>query len=573
MGDQKTFHCAVYTRKSSEEGLEQDFNSLEAQREACEAYIRSQSHEGWKLIPERFDDGGFSGGNMERPALGKLMSMIRDDKVDVIVIYKIDRLTRSLTDFARLAETFDKHGVSFVSVTQQFNTTTSMGRLMLNVLLSFAQFEREITGERIRDKIAASKRKGMWMGGPTPIGYDVKDRQLVINDAGAAIIRRIFTGYFEAGDVPTLLDRLAAEKVTTAIRTSSRGKTTGGRPFTRGHLYKLLSNPIYIGRIPHRTTSHPGNHQAIIDRPTWDRVQAQLADNTHGTRIRRRRAKTDGALLAGLLQTEAGNRMIPVHATKGARRYRYYVEELAPGQATEQSLFEPVRLPAAEIESAAISAMRTLLVDERQVLHHLDDLALDQKARVLKRLIQLRGVADASGAGAAQVLRSLVSGVIYRHDFLALKFSMTALRKALGVGQDDPSSWPRNSDDPNKSFVVSAPLIFRRRGVQAKLVVGGSAPDRHIDQSLLQAVARAHVWFGDLASGKRQSVAEISSVEGITGSKVAELLPLAFLSPILVERIVQGTQPKFLSAAQLVRDEEISMRWSEQSVALAVQGQ
>jgi len=437
MGEQKIFRCAVYTRKSSEEGLEQDFNSLEAQREACEAYIRSQSHEGWKLIPDRFDDGGFSGGNMDRPALKHLMGLIREDKVDVIVIYKIDRLTRSLTDFARLAETFDKHGVSFVSVTQQFNTTTSMGRLMLNVLLSFAQFEREITGERIRDKIAASKKKGMWMGGPTPMGYDVRDRQLVINDAGAATIRRIFTGYLEAGDVPTLLERLAAEKVTTAIRTSSKGKTTGGRPFTRGHLYKLLSNPIYIGRIPHRTTSHPGNHQAIIDRATWDRVQAQLADNTQGTRNRRRRATTDGAMLAGLLHTEAGNRMIAVHTTKGSRRYRYYVEERDPDHATTGAPFEPIRLPAKEIEEAAISAMRMLLSDEGQVLHHLDGLAPSQKTTVLKRLLQLRGVADASGGGAAQVLQSLVTGVIYRHDFLALTFSMTALRKALGVGQDD----------------------------------------------------------------------------------------------------------------------------------------
>ena len=272
MPEQKQFRCAVYTRKSSEEGLEQDFNSLEAQREACEAYVRSQAHEGWKLIPDRFDDGGFSGGNMDRPGLQRLMTLVADGKIDIIVVYKIDRLTRSLTDFARLAEVLDKQGVSFVSVTQQFNTTTSMGRLMLNVLLSFAQFEREITGERIRDKIAASKKKGMWMGGPVPMGYDVKDRQLVINGPDASIVSSIFSLYLDEGNVPALLDRLSRDKIVTAPRTSAKGKLSGGKPFTRGHLYKLLSNPIYIGRVPHRTTSHPGQHQPIIDKAVWDRV-------------------------------------------------------------------------------------------------------------------------------------------------------------------------------------------------------------------------------------------------------------------------------------------------------------
>jgi len=328
MSEQKIFRCAVYTRKSSEEGLEQDFNSLEAQREACEAYIRSQSHEGWKLIPDRFDDGGYSGGNTERPALGKLMAMIRDGQVDIIVIYKIDRLTRSLTDFARLAETFDRHGVSFVSVTQQFNTTTSMGRLMLNVLLSFAQFEREITGERIRDKIAASKKKGMWMGGPIPMGYDVKDRRLVINETDAATVRTVFRLYLEEGQVPALLERLDRERVRTADRISAKGRASGSRSFTRGHLYKLLSNPIYIGRITHKKITHPGQHEPIIDRATWEAVQTRLAGNTQGERKRRTRAETPAPVLAGLLYSEAGNRMNPSHAIKAGRRYSYYVEEV-----------------------------------------------------------------------------------------------------------------------------------------------------------------------------------------------------------------------------------------------------
>ncbi len=284
--------------------------TLEAQREACEAYIRSQSHEGWKLIPDRFDDGGFSGGNMDRPALANLMALVREGRVDVIVIYKIDRLTRSLTDFARLAETFDEHGVSFVSVTQQFNTTTSMGRLMLNVLLSFAQFEREITGERIRDKIAASKKKGIWMGGPVPMGYSVKDRQLIINEDEAKSVRRVFELYLDESNVPALLERLTRECIRTPVRTSAKGKQSGGRWFTRGHVYKLLSSPLYIGRIAHKGSSHAGQHEAIVDIKTWDAVQARLATNTQGERQRRKRATAPQPLLADLLVTSTGNRMI-----------------------------------------------------------------------------------------------------------------------------------------------------------------------------------------------------------------------------------------------------------------------
>jgi site-specific DNA recombinase len=561
MAEQKQFRCAVYTRKSSEEGLEQDFNSLEAQREACEAYVRSQSHEGWKLLPERFDDGGFSGGNMQRPGLEQLMHQVRAGKIDIIVIYKIDRLTRSLTDFARLAEVLDKHGVSFVSVTQQFNTTTSMGRLMLNVLLSFAQFEREITGERIRDKIAASKKKGMWMGGPTPMGYDVSGRTLVINDRDAAIIRRIFEGYLAAGDVPTLLQRLTAQAILTSRRTSAKGKHSGGRPFARGHLYKLLSNPIYIGRIPHKATSHPGQHPAIIERSLWDRVQAQLAANTQGTRTRRRRAKVEGSLLAGLLYTDAGNRMIVAHATKGARRYRYYVEEHPSGTV---STSEPVRLPAAEIETAAAAALRLLLADEREVLRQLSDLAPDQKGAALRQLRQLSDkLAQRGGKSLIEIARLLIAKVTYSRDALGLRISSDELRRLLGVGRP-PSEWPRNADPGAENFVVTTPILYRRRGVQAKLVLPNSAQIQRPDRSLQQGVARARAWFEELATGKRRSIAEISAAEGITGSKVAALLDLAFLAPDLVERIVAGTQPATLSAAILVRDQVITLNWLAQ---------
>src|SRR5271154_1212237 len=268
--------CAVYTRKSSEEGLEQDFNSLHAQREASEAFIKSQQGEGWRLVKTAYDDGGLSGGNMERPALQRLLTDIRSGLIDVVVVYKVDRLTRSLADFAKMVEVFDAQGVSFVAVTQQFNTTTSMGRLTLNVLLSFAQFEREVTGERIRDKIAASKRKGIWMGGCPSMGYDVTDRRLVINQAEAATGRQIYQRYLKTGSVPKLKRELDRDGVVSKIRVSRNGIRSGGLSFSRGALYELLSNPIYIGEIRHKRERHPGQHEAILDRKLWERVQRKL---------------------------------------------------------------------------------------------------------------------------------------------------------------------------------------------------------------------------------------------------------------------------------------------------------
>jgi DNA invertase Pin-like site-specific DNA recombinase len=315
--------CAIYTRKSSEEGLEQEFNSLAAQREACEAFIRSQRNEGWVLARTRYDDGGFSGGNLERPALQQLIADIRAARIDIVVVYKVDRLTRSLADFARLVELFDAHSVSFVSVTQQFNTTSSMGRLTLNVLLSFAQFEREVTGERIRDKIAASKKKGMWMGGNVPLGYDASERTLVINPAEAETVRRIFALYRELGCVRQVKEEADRLGLRTKCSTTANGTERGGKPFSRGHLYSLLSNPIYTGQIAHKGELHPGQQPALIEDETWSAVREQLAANTSD---HRRKAKaSEPSLLAGLLVDARGERLTPSHAVKKGRRYRYYV--------------------------------------------------------------------------------------------------------------------------------------------------------------------------------------------------------------------------------------------------------
>ena len=271
--------CAIYTRKSSEEGLDQAFNSLDAQREAGVAYIQSQAQEGWQLVETSYDDGGYSGATLERPALQQLLTDIQAQRIQVVVVYKVDRLTRSLGDFAKLIDVFDQHGVAFASVTQQFQTTTSMGRLVLNVLLSFAQFEREVTGERIRDKIAASKKKGWWMGGVPPLGYDVEDRHLIINEAEAQVVRHLFQRYLTVRSVSALVKELRQTGMVTKVYRSRAGRTSGGRPFSRGHLYHLLHNRVYRGEIVHRQEAYPGNHSAIIDDEVWQRTQAVFKAN------------------------------------------------------------------------------------------------------------------------------------------------------------------------------------------------------------------------------------------------------------------------------------------------------
>ena len=350
--------CAIYTRVSTDQGLEQDFNSLDAQREASEAYIKSQAHEGWRLIRDQYNDGGYSGGSMDRPALQKLLADVEARRIDVIVVYKVDRLTRSLADFAKLVELFDKHEVSFVSVTQSFNTTTSMGRLTLNVLLSFAQFEREVTGERIRDKIAASKKKGMWMGGVVPLGYRVEDRALHIVEDHAEIVRSLFRRYLEAGSVVRLKQQLDAEGFRLPVRIDGAGRSTGGGPISRGHIYKILSNPIYVGRIAHKGQAHEGQHKPIVSQDLWDQVQQSLREHLGAERTKRTRQASE-ALLAGKLFDDRGNRMSPSWAKKGPKRWRYYVSQAAL-QGDKSKAGSIVRVPAAYVEGLVADAVTKL---------------------------------------------------------------------------------------------------------------------------------------------------------------------------------------------------------------------
>jgi len=348
----KRRRCAIYTRKSTDEGLEQSFNSLDAQREACAAYILSQTHEGWEAIDELYDDGGYSGGSIDRPGLQQLLLDVEAGKIEIIVVYKVDRLTRSLADFARIVDVLDKRGASFVSVTQAFNTTSSMGRLTLNVLLSFAQFEREVTGERIRDKIAASKARGMWMGGVVPLGYEVNERKLVILPEEAERVRYIFSRYLELGSVYLLQQELAAQGIRTKARVLKDGRGYGDRNFSRGALYQMLTNRIYLGDITHRGKAYSGEHEGIVDAETFERVREKLA----GNRVRRTLAADaeHPSLLAGILWDSDGRRMSPSHANKNGARYRYYLS-----RKDKERLWLPVhRVPAGEIETLVIDQLR-----------------------------------------------------------------------------------------------------------------------------------------------------------------------------------------------------------------------
>ncbi len=357
--------CAVYCRVSSDERLDQEFNSIDAQKEAGQAYVVSQRAEGWIPVADDYDDPGFSGGNTERPALKRLLADIARGLIDIVVVYKIDRLTRSLADFSKMVDVFERHGVSFVSVTQQFNTTTSMGRLMLNVLLSFAQFEREVTGERIRDKIAAAKRKGMWMGGVPPLGYDVEKRMLIVNEAEAAVVRRVFEEMLTIGSPTKIAAALTAEGITTKAWTTQEGQTRSGARIDKKYIHKLLRHRIYLGELSHKGSWYPGAHPAIIDPGLWGRVHEVLAKDSHARSVETKiRSRTD-ALLRGLLYAPSGERMYPTYSRKNGRKYHYYVSKSesrfgAPGKNYE-------RLPAPEIDGAVVAQIRTVLTSPESV--------------------------------------------------------------------------------------------------------------------------------------------------------------------------------------------------------------
>jgi DNA invertase Pin-like site-specific DNA recombinase len=507
----QSFRCAIYTRVSTDDGLDQDFNSLDAQREAAEAYVKSQAQEGWRLIRDSFDDGGFSGGSMNRPALQRLLNVIRSGQVDTIVVYKVDRLTRSLADFAKLVELFEEHNVTFVSVTQSFNTTTSMGRLTLNMLLSFAQFEREVTGERIRDKIAASKKRGIWVGGVIPLGYRVEERKLLIDEAEAATVKLIFDRYLALGSLPALQSELRHRGILTRRRTLASGRATGGVHLTNGPLAYLLRNRVYLGEINHKDASYPGEHQPIIAPGVFEAVQAKLTSNLNGTRIAR---TASGALLMGRIYDDRGNRMTPSTTLKKGLRFRYYVScLLAQGRAAETGSVK--RISAHEIETIVLEALRARF-----------GTGLDDRALVSDKLER----------------------VVIGMDRIELKL------------QDDeiiPVPWSPTSNMRHRE-IIGATTVEPTRPMKAEARV-----------VLLRSIALGRRWLDQISRGTIASMDAIALREGCSKRQVERTIASAFLSPEIVKAAADGRLARGVNAKAL---SDAPSEWSRQLQALGLNG-
>jgi site-specific DNA recombinase len=529
----KPVRCAIYTRVSTEHGLDQEFNSLDAQYEAASAYIKSQAHAGWTLIRSRYDDGGYSGGSTERPDLQRLLADIRSRKIDVIVVYKVDRLTRSLADFAKLVELFDAHGVSFVSVTQQFNTTTSMGRLTLNVLLSFAQFEREVTSERIRDKIAASKRKGLWVGGNLALGYKMKDGKIAIVEEQAELVRSIFRRYLELGSVNELVRDLRERNIRTRVQQLSTGRTRGGIPFGRGALFYLLGNHFYVGEVKYKNEILPGEQPPIMDRVLFDAVrQKSLAQWSHRSIIRN---KADH-LLTGLLFDDLGHRMVPTHARKAGVRYRYYVSTaVLNGEAKTTSAGSVSRIPAADVEDTVATFVKQHLSKQ------------DQSKNSAMRL-------DDPGD-----LIQMVARIVVHEDKLVVQLK---------------PDYPNEPSDPPDKLSLTIPWQKppAKKSRQILLPLNASRSDVRPEQferraRLVGAIARGRKWLDDVVSGRVTTVAQLCTREKCSARHANMSISLAFLAPNLVKAAVEGRLPRGVGVERL-RDPP--SEWSRQFEALGL---
>jgi len=538
MNETKTpIRCAIYTRKSHEAGLEQNFNSLDAQREACSAYILSQKHEGWEEVPTMYDDGGFSGGNMERPALRKLMADIEMGLVNVVVVYKVDRLTRSLADFAKIVEKFDKQGISFVSITQQFNTTSSMGRLTLNVLLSFAQFEREVTAERIRDKIAASKKKGMWMGGVTPLGYDRDDKKLIINEEEAKKVRFIFDHFLECKNVRKLRAELMQQNIRTKIRTIKDGSIIGGCNFSLGSLYHFIKNPIYAGKIKHEDVLYEGIHEGIITFEKWQQVQGLIASNAIANQYRF--MSKEPSLLKGLIFDINDRPFSPKHGTKknGMRRYRYYVHrDIILGENENLPTFG--NLPAQDIEEIVINIIKGILTRPDKLRRLAEDKTHQQ--HMIEQGTKRKEAIDAmQPEGLHKTISGLVCKVIMEENIVSVHIDRQALKTYLIKNElDTPKGYEKCSD----VITIRQRITLRRFKHEMRLIIdnhdGSDVPTPN--PSICKALARAFVWNEKLTSGSVTSVKTLCKEENLCERYVKSILPLAWLPAKLVEELLDG---------------------------------
>jgi site-specific DNA recombinase len=530
----KLLRCAIYTRKSTEHNLDLAFTSLDAQREACEAYIQSQAQEGWRRVPEHYDDGGLSGASLQRPALQALLAEVRARHIDMVVVYKVDRLTRSLADFAKLIELFDAHEVSFVSVTQSFNTSSSMGRLTLNVLLSFAQFERELIGERVRDKIAASKRKGLWVGGPVPLGYAAVDKKIVMIPAEAEAVRTIFARYLELGSLRQLADDLSRRGICSKTRQLANGRSIGGGWFGVGALAYLLRNRFYIGDVVYRGEVNRGDHAPILDRELFEAVQGRLAAQAVQRRCRLRGAP---ALLAGRIFDERGNRMSPTHTNKGGVRYRYYVSQ-AVLRNTPAAASAITRVPAPEIEALVVTALRDHLQANAAALQPTPDNE--------RELVE-------------QHVERVTLGP--KHIKLQLRQSIHVPEACDPIDGTGPSAGCVNGRATTFTFPWTSPIPATVKGiVHVPACNTPMKPSRR--EALLTAIARARTWVDDLAQGRVASWAAVARREGMAERHVRLLIPLAFVSPRIVSALLDGIAPAGLTVTTLARG--LPYSWAEQ---------
>jgi DNA invertase Pin-like site-specific DNA recombinase len=530
--EQKTFRCAIYTRKSTEHNLDLEFNSLDAQREACEAYIKSQAHEGWRLLGDHYDDGGVSGASLGRPALQTLLADIRAGRIDTVVVYKVDRLTRSLADFAKLVELFDRHAVSFVSITQSFNTTSSMGRLTLNVLLSFAQFEREVIGERVRDKIAASKRKGIWVGGSVPLGYRVVEKKVIAIPEEAAVVHTIFTRYLELGSIGALVKDLDRRGVRTKTTRLIGGRVRGGIRFGTGALAHLLKNRFYIGEVAYRGAIHAGGHPAIIERELFEAVQARLVENAVDRRVRLR---SSPALLTGRIFDDRGNRMSPSHTNKGGVRYRYYVSH-AILQQRQNEAGSVGRVPAAEIETLVLEGVRNQPTTGDEAASCIADHEL----------------------------------IVQRVHAVTIKPQGVEVRLLPANGLQSNGTCSPGSDDFHAdnlaTTVITLPWTSSGFAAVKGILHSPSAakPTLSLESrdALLGAIAKARRWINELRHGRIASLEDIARQEGQGERHIRLLALLAFTSPRIILAIVEGIAPADVTVTGLAR--ALPYSWAEQ---------
>ncbi|MEQ8289315.1 MAG: recombinase family protein [Gammaproteobacteria bacterium] len=557
--------CAIYTRKSSEEGLEQSFNSLDAQREACESFIKSQQHEGWTVLKNHYDDGGFSGGNTERPALQTLLNDLQSGNIDVVVVYKVDRLSRSLADFVKLIELFDKHEVSFVSVTQQFNTSSSMGRLTLNVLLSFAQFEREVTSERIRDKIAASKKKGMWMGGNVPLGYDVIDKKLVVNQAEAKTVRHIYQRYIELGAVRKLKEELDAEGYLSKPRNNQQC-LGGNKPFSRGALYALLKNPLYIGKTVHQGNHFEGQHAAILDKALWETTQNLL--NKNRQHHQSRNSVKEPSLLAGLIYDDNNNPMSPAHTRKGNRRYRYYVSQ-AVLQYREADTGSVTRISANTIETAVIKKLMQYFQSPKELLKIVSHVKLSAKKQtdlIEHAKMFVDNWQESAASKKIDYLKLMVREIEVGYNSINMLLSRSGIKQCLLNEITDKKTFKDNTDD---EFLIAIPTKLKRCGQETKLIITDkhiNEPDTNSVTAIQQALKKALIWNQALITGQVDDMKELAKQENVTQRYVAHLIQLAFLAPDIIEKINKGNIPNELTLEQLKK--KTPYDWDKQHALL-----